>query len=692
MNPAHLIGQALDEKYQIEKQLGMGGMGAVYLATHLGTGRPVALKVITPQYMNQNEFVERFKREAKAAGRLRHPNVVDVTDFGFAQVGSQRVAYLVMEYLDGCSLADILKEESSLPLSWVIDILEQACSAVAEAHQQGIIHRDLKPDNIWLEPNQRGGYTVKVLDFGLAKLADTASAEGGEGAGVIDSVSAARAPRLHGVASFRTAARARDTAISESATKARSAPETHSPAAGEEENTLLLDAHGADTLVQTAVSEAPPQSRPPSQSRPSGEDERTQLIEPRATEETRGLYTASMDGITRVGSVLGTPVYMSPEQCRGEALDARSDIYSLGVIAYQMLTGRPPFSGDMNAVLKMHMEAAPPPLKVKRLPKKLSRLVMSALAKDPSERPVSAAAFSSALRARSEGAGTLVRKAMALFSEHMPIFSKVALLVYLPLIAITVLQIICLSLTATGAISDRAAVLVRAGLSIISIPVTMLIASLQVGVTTRLVTQVIAAPLRPLEIRPAFTALRKRLRPFTTTVMLVQVLAFLGILLGLIPGLIVMMNYTLVAPVVMMERHSGRAALARAKSLSKRARRTVAAIIFIQFVIPIVISLTISIVLTLIVKVLKIPGGVELVANIHPLIGLPLNILIGTFSSIITALLYLKTRQSGGETLKEALSVFEDESSPCTYWQRRMRERLSMDHGSGTRGHGSAEC
>src|ERR1044071_9599058 len=175
MSLSNLVGQVLDEKYQIEKQLGKGGMGTVYLATHLGTGRPVALKVIVPQFMLNDEFVERFKREAKAAGRMRHPNVVDVTDFGFASLSGNRVAYLVMEYLDGCSLAEVLAEESRLPIDWIVDILEQACSAVDQAHRAGTIHRDLKPDKIWLEPNRRGGYTVKVLDFGLAKYGEAAS-------------------------------------------------------------------------------------------------------------------------------------------------------------------------------------------------------------------------------------------------------------------------------------------------------------------------------------------------------------------------------------------------------------------------------------------------------------------------------------------------------------------------------------
>mgnify|MGYP003579106341 CR=1 FL=1 len=166
------LGEKLEDKYRLEQLLGSGGMGAVYLATHLGTARYVALKLIAPQFMRNEEFVERFKREARAAGRLRHPNVVDVTDFGFANVTNGKVAYLVMEYLDGCTLGDVLAEEKSLPLDWVVDILEQVCSAVHEAHQQGIIHRDLKPDNIWLEPNRLGGYRVKVLDFGIAKLGE----------------------------------------------------------------------------------------------------------------------------------------------------------------------------------------------------------------------------------------------------------------------------------------------------------------------------------------------------------------------------------------------------------------------------------------------------------------------------------------------------------------------------------------
>ncbi|HNJ42035.1 MAG TPA: serine/threonine-protein kinase, partial [Acidobacteriota bacterium] len=173
----HLIGEVLDGKYHIEKQLGTGGMGTVFLARHLHTKRQVAIKVIAPEFAGNKEFLERFRREAAAAGRLRHPNIVNVTDFGIALHQSDQMAYLVMELLEGMTLKTFLKDQNQLSLNLTVDLVEQACLAVSHAHQKGIIHRDLKPENIWLEPNGRGGWNVKVLDFGIAKIREVTPPE-----------------------------------------------------------------------------------------------------------------------------------------------------------------------------------------------------------------------------------------------------------------------------------------------------------------------------------------------------------------------------------------------------------------------------------------------------------------------------------------------------------------------------------
>ena len=671
MKTLDLIGQVLDDKYRIERELGKGGMGAVYLATHLGTERLVALKVIAPQFMMNDEFVARFKREARAAGRFRHPNVVDVTDFGFSQAGGGRIAYLVMEYLDGCSLAEVLAEESRLPLEWVTDILDQACSAVDEAHKQGVIHRDLKPDNIWLEPNRRGGYTVKVLDFGLAKLGDAAADDEppAEPATLQPRPPPERAasPAL----SLRT-----DQAFLEAATQVQPAP-----AASEQETRIMLQEVEPEGNHQeeAATRILPPDDENATLIQPSGDDakNRTPVAHNKTIEEARARETAPADGLTRVGSILGTPLYMSPEQCRSEPLDPRSDIYSLGVIAYQMLTGSPPFKGDMHEVMRQHIEAAPPPLrkKNKKIPKKTAAIVMQALAKSPDERPANAAGFASALRASAEGTGTLLRRSLALYSEHFPKFFRASLLTYSPLILLSLIQLALEILMFRGVISPETTNITQACISLLTTILIFIASNVIIGVTIRLVTQLFLAPLRPLQLRRVFAALKKRLRPLMGTTLLVMLFSFLWGLLFIIPGVIYYINSSLAASVVMMENMKGRAAIRRSKTLVKRSRRTVIAILILHVIIP---SFANTIILAVLLNFFKgMPKGqANLYAYLAKVFSTLLNVLIIPFVSTLSALLYLKTRQMGGETLKEALSQFEEEDVPQTNWQRRMRERL----------------
>ena len=698
MGLTQLTGEVLDEKYRIEKELGKGGMGSVYLATHLGTGRPVAVKVITPQFMMNDEFVERFRREAKAAGRLHHPNVVNVTDFGFAYVESERIAYLVMEYLDGCTLAEVLAEESQLPIDWVVDIIEQTSSAVDEAHQLGIIHRDLKPDNIWLEPNRRGGYTAKVLDFGLAKLGDVQAAVAGHGT-LPESSSSPESKRTLSGNSATLTDQSRTTGVIGAKTYAQAADSSEAatqiqPPSVEDEPTLIL-VEGAKSN-EDAASEAATQIPPVRSSEAAtqmqivreAEDERT-LVFDHTTAENQVRQTVPADGLTRVGSILGTPIYMSPEQCRSEALDVRSDIYSLGVIAYQMLAGEPPFTGPAFELMKLHMEAPPPPLREKRrkIPKRMAAIVMSALAKNPSDRPASAAGFASAMRATSEGTGALLRRAFALYIEHFPKFFRVTLLMYLPLILLHGALLVSAALTpevitaeATAGrrgltFSISATGTVEVVLSIIMFFANFFINAVIVGGTIRLVTQLFLSPLRPLQLRTAYRAVKKRLRPLLTTIANASIRWALGLIL-LIPGVIMFIYYSLAAPVVMMEGLKGRAALKRSKSLVKRCWRSVIAILFLQWAIPALAASLVAVPVAFALKASEVPQAPALTGRITSIVVVMLNAVIVPLIATLTALLYLKARQIGGETLKEALSQFEEEDTPRTKWQMRMRERL----------------
>ncbi|HEX8846435.1 MAG TPA: serine/threonine-protein kinase [Pyrinomonadaceae bacterium] len=669
---AHYIGEVLDGKYRIEKLLGQGGMGAVYLATHLGTERPVALKIIAPDFMRNDEFIERFKREARAAGRLRHPNVVDVTDFGFAQRGPERVAYLVMEYLDGCTLADVLAEERKLSLDWVVDILEQICSAVDEAHQQGIVHRDLKPDNIWLEPNRRGGYTIKVLDFGVAKMA---------GDGSFPGLSVPLEPETT-VDPEHTATVAAD--LSEPLARTRAAH-----ASEQSEAATLLDATVAadDEGQRTRIFDTTVPTQQLNQGEPLASEAVTQLLEAPAregeestlrlkpdTHDRAATVGANSKGVlTQVGSLLGTPLYMSPEQCRGEELSPRSDLYSLGVITFQMLTGETPFSGDLQTVMRLHQEAPPPPLREKnpKISKKVALLVESAMAKDPEARPTSAAAYATALRANMEGVGSLLRRAFALYSERFPLFLRISLLAHIPVVLMTVLLILMDVAEVKHWFPKAVELCLTVVLNLLSVVITFLANSVIAGMTVLMVIQLTLAPLRPVQIRPAFASLKKRWRPFLATSIRVGLRILFGFLLLIIPGIVMMVRYTLYAPIVLVEGLEKKAALKRARELVRRSRLTVVKVVFLQVVIPMVVTGIAAGLAGLNFKD-KSNSAPRVYGHLFTL----LNILIVPLVSIMVALLYMKLRQVSGEQLRNALEQVETQEVPRSRWQQRMRLSL----------------
>lgn len=707
--PDPYIGQVLDEKYRLERLLGRGGMGAVYLATHLGTERYVALKLITPQFMRNEEFVARFKREARAAGRLRHPNVVDVTDFGFTHTGAEGVAYLVMEYLDGCTLADVLVEERRLSLEWVVDILEQVCSAVHEAHQQGIVHRDLKPENIWLEPTRLGGYRVKVLDFGIAKLAEaesdseTPSLAGAPAVTSGTNETALKAARLtsHSHAKdHKSIANSRDleidTLIYSEAGNERAATELN--AAGvtaaqpaKEVATQLFEESPDDADAKSTALLQPASDTP--------DDDRTLMLGKATQQALREQQTRMKTGatagteLTRVGAIMGTPLYMSPEQCAGNLLDARSDIYSLGVIAYQMLAGETPFAGVTGNVMQEHIKTAPPPLRTrnKKVRKRAAEVVMSALAKQPEDRPPTAAAFSSSLRAQSEGIGSLYRRALALYIENFPKFLKLSLIAHIPVVITTVLLIgfeIAENAQPKGLSVGRVAVICGLALAgLLHIAANFVTAATISGVTAVIVAQLSLAPLRPVELRLGFALLKRRWRPFYKTSLLITLRIIIGFILFIIPGIVITIRYALYAPVVLMEGLETKAARHRARQLGSRSWRTIIIVLALQFLIPIIVSALIGR-----MTVIKTTDtGVHLsnssIANqiYQQLTGL-INIFIVPLTSIVPALLYLKMRQLGGENLTEVLDQIEGADDVRSEWQQRMRTRLSLHPSRGSKG------
>jgi len=286
-----LVGHTLDGKYRLDERLGIGGMGTVYRARHLLIDRPVAIKVLNQRFVEDEAARTRFRREARAAGRLQHTNAVTVTDFGESHDG---YVYLVMELLEGRTLREVLAKEAPLDAARAVSLMMQISAAVAAAHEAGIIHRDLKPANIFIVQRAEVPAVVKVLDFGIAKLAAEAL---------------------------------------------------------EEEDHLTL---------------------------------------------------------TQVGAMMGTPRYMSPEQCDGAELTPAADVYSMGVILYEMLAGTVPFSGTTPlAIALKHTSEMPrsPREFVPSIPPALEELVLHALKKLPQDRPANAAEFRKELLATAERLG-----------------------------------------------------------------------------------------------------------------------------------------------------------------------------------------------------------------------------------------------------------------------------------------------
>jgi serine/threonine protein kinase len=359
-----LVDQVLDGTYRLGARIGEGGMGAVYAARHLGTDRPVAIKVLLPEVVGNARAVERFRREARAAGRLRHPNVVDVTDFGVAQVDGHEVAYLVMEFLEGATLRSVLDTRGSLPLDVAVEVVEQVASALDTAHAAGIVHRDLKPDNVWLVPDARGGYAVRVLDFGIALLGHLDSPAGQAAAAPIEPAETYVGPAIP----FRVDA------------------------------TALID--------RSSVT-------------PDGDAEATTAVRlfDVDVEDTTGR-------LTHVGTLVGTPSYMSPEQWQGLETTAASDTYSLGVLAWEMLAGRRPFMGGLPELALAHQHGVVPELEAH--PAAVSKVIARAMAKSPTARYSGSGAFAGSLRVAAEGAGVVLRRAIALYASRWPEMSGVA--------------------------------------------------------------------------------------------------------------------------------------------------------------------------------------------------------------------------------------------------------------------------
>lgn len=270
----------VNDRYEIGKRIGRGGMAEIFQARDILLDRPVAIKVLFPEFATDPAFVERFRREAQAAANLNHPNIVGVYDWGKVN----NTYYIAMEYVNGRTLADILKQSGTLTPMQVCDVMSEVAAALTSAHQNGVIHRDIKPGNILVSTTGQ----VKVADFGIA----------------------------------------------------------------------------------------------------------------------RALGSGVEQGLTQTGAVMGTATYFSPEQAQGASTDQRSDIYSLGVVMYEMLSGSAPFTGE-NAVAiaykQVHEQATPLNQRLASVPAEVAAIVAKCMEKSPDDRYSSAEQVRDELRRFIEG-------------------------------------------------------------------------------------------------------------------------------------------------------------------------------------------------------------------------------------------------------------------------------------------------
>jgi serine/threonine protein kinase len=669
-----------------------------------------------------------------------------------------------------------------LPLEWVADILGQTAAAVHEAHQLGIVHRDLKPDNIWLEPNSLGGYRVKVLDFGLAKLADVSpvisnAARGNSGANSLPDaatlVADENALTLEGNAitleeNAPTAERplplqpGAETAVSASQ-PAEAATKVMAAAAGAEDMpTVVLPATADQTSAPEG--EAATIALPAKNEEIDGEAATQELSAAAVAMQVASMlerrpppfaslrqpsvpHSTALDGnVTRVGSIIGTPLYMSPEQCRGEKLGIATDIYSLGVITYQMLSGETPFTGNSLEILRQHREAQPAPLRGmnKKVPSKIANLVMSALEKDPAKRPPTVEAFSNMFLAQAEGAGTLLQKAMAIYSERFATLAKISLLVHLPMFAITFLLFAKDWLAFKGYLGDTGDTVVKGFLGVANFFTNFISASVISGVTVLIVLQLSIAPLRPVRGREMIRKAWARIKPLLWTSFLIflyvglawlviygvgvplsillkskvsetlaSILIFLVVALSIFAFAAVIVRNSLYAPIVLAEELKGRAALRRSQQLVSLALGTVIFLSVVQWLIP----MSIGAASQLIAASLNEPAQIEREkstsgfhinvtsgdekptpatetteekeakkksriyrAEVAGRLAGLLNILIMPLIAVINALLYIKLRRIAGEPFKEMLESFDSGELPASKWQQRMRERLAFSY------------